>query len=138
MGFWSVSFTLARTDNFADIITDSETEQSLCSIVPYSVSVSPTGHVLVTLDTHKRSGHGAGGRDIFVWGTGQDYELGNGKRSSLATPTTLTQADGTRRMLMKIKADVKDLQGKVWKRQVEVEQCAVGGYGNTVVYWKIC
>lgn len=73
-----------------------------------------------------------------MWGTGQEYELGNGKRSSLAIPTTLTQADGTRRMLMKTKADVKDLRGKVWKRKVDVEQCAVGGYGNTVVYWKIC
>ena len=56
----------------------------------------------------------------MVWGTGQDYELGNGKRSSLATPTTLTQTDATRCMVMKIKADVWDLQGNVWRRKAEV------------------
>ena len=46
--------------------------------------------------------------------------------------------DGQRFMLGKKKAEVRDLSGKVWKKEVEVEQCAVAGYGNSVVYWKIC
>lgn len=117
---------------------DSEEEQRLRPVVPHAVSVSPTGHVMLTLETHERSGPGSGGRDLFVWGTNQQYELGNGKRGSLAAPTTLQQADGTRWMLMKAKADVKDLQGNFWKKHVDVEQKAVAGYGNTIVYWKLC
>ena len=115
---------------------DSEKEQRLKPIIPHAISISPTGHVLLTLETYN-SGL-AGGRDMFVWGTNQQYELGNGRRASLAVPTAPQQADGTRFMLMKTWADVKDMQGKVWKRGVTVEQCAQAGYGNTIVYWKIC
>lgn len=75
---------------------------------------------------------------MFVWGTNQQYELGNGRRASLAVPTAPQKAGGTRFMLMKTWADVKDMQGKVWKRGATVEQCAQAGYGNTIVYWKIC
>lgn len=72
-------------------------------------------------------------------GANQDYQLGNGKRGSLATPTALESADGQRFMLGKKRAlEVRDLSGKVWKKGVEVEQQAVTGYGNSMVYWRIC
>jgi hypothetical protein len=42
-------------------------------------------------------------------------------------------------MLMKAKAGVvNDMQGKPWKRGVDVEQTAVAGFMNSVVYWRIC
>jgi hypothetical protein len=50
---------------------------------------------------------------------------------------TLERPEGGRFVLAKRKATVKDLSGKVWKKTVDVEQCAVAGYGNSIVYWKI-
>lgn len=95
------------------------------------MSVSPTGHVLLTLDS-------AGGRDLFSWGKNFDYELGNGKRSSVAMPTTLIAHDGERFILQRKKAkEVLDGQGYVWKRGVEVEQRAIAGYSSSAVFWKV-
>ncbi len=51
------------------------------------------GHVLLTLDTLERAGNEDGGRDLLVWGNGRDYQLGNGRRSSLASPTALEVND---------------------------------------------
>jgi hypothetical protein len=118
--------------------TDSEKSQSLQPLVPHNVSISPTGHILLTLDTLSRSG-GGGGRDLFAWGANYDYQLGNGKRGSLASPTALQRPDGSRLMLIRRTAkEVKDLAGRIWGRRVQVEQRAVAGYGNSFVYWKIC
>lgn len=120
--------------------------------------MSPTGHVLLTLDTLARADPAApmgGGRDLLVWGTNRDYQLGNGKRASLAKPATLelpglpNRVDGelagqegngkARLMMMRKQAkEVKDLQGRRWKSNVDVEQCAVAGWGSSLVYWKIC
>lgn len=81
---------------------------------------------------------GVGGRDLMVWGKNYESELGNGKRGSVAVPTPLATEDGKRFMLMNMKAkEVKDLQGKLWKRRVKVEQKVATGYGNSAVYWKI-
>lgn len=120
------------------ILPDSEKEHALQPIIPHAISISPTGHVLLTLETLEHSGPGGGGRDLYVWGANQQYELGTGKRTSLAAPTTLQQENEARFMLTTAQADVNDMQGKVWKRGVKVEQCAQAGYGNTIVYWKIC
>src|SRR5882762_8873450 len=111
---------------------------NLQPIMPQALSISPDGHVLLTLDTLEEAGPGGGGKDLFVWGTNYDYQLGNGKRTSVAVPTTLVRPDGNRFMLMKTKAPiVKDLRGCVWKKNVEVEQVAVAGFGNSAVYWRI-
>lgn len=74
----------------------------------------------------------------MAWGRNYDSELGNGKKSSLAMPTSLNRPDGERLMLMSVKANqVFDLNGKVWKRGVKVEQRVVAGYASTAVYWKV-
>lgn len=117
---------------------DSEKTQNLQPIYPHDISISPTGHVLLTLDTLARAGPGNGGRDLLVWGANQNYELGNGKRGSLASPLALHAPDGQRFMLGRRTADVKDMGGKVWKKGAVVEQCALAGWGNSMVYWKIC
>ncbi|KAK7693272.1 hypothetical protein QCA50_002839 [Cerrena zonata] len=131
--------TPLRARAVSGLLEYSESTNNLQPIQPYSISVSPTGHVLLTLDTLSRSGPGAGGRDLLVWGANFEYQLGNGKRGSSATPRNLESLEGDRFMLGKRKAkEVRDLVGKVWKRGVDVEQCAVAGYGNSVVYWRIC
>lgn len=99
--------------------------------MPKDISVSPTGHVLATLDTGSE-------RDLLGWGANYEYELGNGRRGSVAVPTVLEMAGG-RMMLSKRRAnELRDLSGKVWKRGVDVEQCAVAGWGSSLIYWKIC
>jgi hypothetical protein len=89
----------------------------------------------LTLNT---STAGVGGRDLVVWGKNHEYELGNGRKSSLPVPTMFSTPDGGRVMLGATKAkEVKDLQGNVWKHGVQVEQCAVAGYENSMIYWKV-
>jgi hypothetical protein len=108
------------------------------AICPHFVSISPVGHVLVTMDTLLHSGEGTGGRDLFVWGNNYNYQLGMGKRGSVPVPTSLENPDGSRFMLSVKKAEVvKDLQGRVWKKGVYVEQRAVALRGSSLVYWRI-
>jgi hypothetical protein len=96
------------------------------------------GHVLLTLETLARTGDGTGGRDLIVWGSNYDHQLGIGKRGSLAAPTNLHRLDGSRFMLLRKKAAVvRDLGGKVWRNGVDVEQRAVALPGCSVVYWHI-
>lgn len=59
-----------------------------------SISTSPSPHVAVTLHSVKladKAGVDAGiyGNDVMVWGSGGDYQLGNGKRSNVAVPQHL-------------------------------------------------
>ncbi len=91
----------------------------------------------MALDSSAES-EGVGGRDVMVWGKNYDYELGIGKKSSLAMPVNLDAPDAERLMMMRKKArEVLDLTGQVWKGGVTVEQHAVAGYGNSAVYWRI-
>lgn len=116
---------------------DNDKTRQLEPIRPTEVIISPTGHVLVALDSSAESGS-VGGQDLMVWGKNYDYELGNGKKSNSPMPVTVEAPDGERLMLMKKKAKVvMDFDGKLWKRGVVVEQRPVAGYGNSAIYWKI-
>lgn len=116
---------------------DNDRTQSLESIKPSEVVISPTGHVLASLDSSVASGD-VGGKDLMVWGKNYESELGNGKKSSLAQPAVMEYPEGERMMLMKKKAkEIKDLQGKVWKRGATVEQHMAAGPQSSIVYWKL-
>ncbi|KAI0374704.1 RCC1/BLIP-II [Pilatotrama ljubarskyi] len=131
--------TPVRAKNVSGLFEYSESAQNLQAIVPETISISPTGHVLLTLDTRKHAGPGGGGKDVVAWGANFDYQLGNGKRGSVPTPTVLLTPDGERFMLQRKRAkEVRDMRGQVWKKGVEVEQRAVAGWNNSVVYWRIC
>ncbi|KAI0303365.1 RCC1/BLIP-II [Multifurca ochricompacta] len=119
-----------RTKAVSGLIEFSEKTNNLQPIEPHTLSVSPDGHVLLALETQARAGPGGSGRDLLGWGTNYDYQVGNGKRASIAVPTTLEPGEATR----KVRADP---QGRVWKRGVDVEQVALAGYGNSLVYWRI-
>ncbi|KIP09277.1 hypothetical protein PHLGIDRAFT_23026 [Phlebiopsis gigantea 11061_1 CR5-6] len=129
--------TPVRTKNVSGLLEYSEDTHTMRAIHPHAVAVAPTGHVLLTLDTLREGGPGGAGRDLLVWGANQDFQLGNGKRGSLAAPWALHAPNGERVILGTRRADVKSLQGKLWRRGVLVEQCAVAGWGNSVVYWRI-
>ncbi|KAF9533459.1 regulator of chromosome condensation 1/beta-lactamase-inhibitor protein II [Crepidotus variabilis] len=106
-------------------------------IKPEEVVISSTGHVVASLNSSPTS-DGIGGKDLMVWGKNYESELGNGKKSSLPQPAVMEYPEGERLMLMKKKAkEVKDLQGKVWKRGIKVEQRVAVGPQNSVVYWKL-
>ncbi|KAF8447908.1 regulator of chromosome condensation 1/beta-lactamase-inhibitor protein II [Boletus edulis BED1] len=126
-----------RVRNVSGLHEFDEQKQKLSPIVPHAISVSPTGHILLSLDTQLHAGPGASGRDLVAWGLGHDYQLGTGKRTSLNAATILERPEGDRFILGRRKATVRDLSGKVWKNNVEVEQCAIAGHGNSVVYWKL-
>ncbi|KAJ4488156.1 RCC1/BLIP-II [Lentinula aciculospora] len=120
-----------RARNVSNLTEYDDVTKSLQPITPHSISVSPTGHVLLALNSTM-------GRDLLAWGRNYDSELGNGKRSGLPVPTTLTDVEGDRFLLRRKKAkEVLDLQGHVWKRGVEVEQKAVAGYNSSTVFWKV-
>ena len=105
-------------------------------IGPRDVAVSPTGHVLLTLNT--AASNPSAGKDLVVWGRNHTYELGTGRVKSLPAPTTLFTPEGARVMLRQQKAkEVRALDGSVWKRNVEVVQHAAVGYNSSVVYWRI-
>jgi hypothetical protein len=128
--------------------TDSDAHGGMQPIRPHAVSVSTTGHVLLTLDTLRAAapspatsaaaGTAPVGRDLLLWGANNGGELGNGRRSSTAVPAGLKGLAGGRFMLTTRTAPVvKDMQGNVWKRGVSVEQCAVAGAGSSAVYWRV-
>ncbi|KAK0459583.1 regulator of chromosome condensation 1/beta-lactamase-inhibitor protein II [Desarmillaria tabescens] len=132
--FSNAQGTPVRAKNVGNLSEYSDATQSIVPIIPRSVSVSQTGHVLLTLDT---SDGGRAGCDLLAWGKNQDSELGNGKKSSVPVPTTIQMGD-ERAILRKRKGvKVTDLKGQLWSRKAEVEQTAVAGYNNSVVYWKI-
>lgn len=80
-----------------------------------------------------------GGRDLVAWGKNYESELGNGKKSSVPIPTSVSTPESERFMLRTRKAkEVRDLHGKVWKRHVKVEQRAIVGFETSAVYWRIC
>jgi alpha-tubulin suppressor-like RCC1 family protein len=131
--------TPLRVKNISGLLEYSEKTKSLQPLRPVSVAPSSTGHVLCTLDTLSHAQTSLAGRDLYVWGANNSGELGNGRRASSALPATVDNASGQRFMLTSRTAkEVRDLRGKVWKRGVRVEQCAVTGPGCSAVYWRIC
>jgi hypothetical protein len=135
---------------------DSEKEQGMIPLAVTSLSIapSPATHVFAVLDTLRSAdprlvSKGLFGKDVLVWGGNQDNQLGNGKRSALATPTNLPPivphatdgADGetnaTRLQLHAAKADAYDPTGKLIRRGVHCEETVVAGWNCSVLYNKI-
>ncbi|KAG7092292.1 hypothetical protein E1B28_008654 [Marasmius oreades] len=130
--FTNAQGTPVRARNVSDLTEYNDETRRLQAVPPHSVSVSPTGHVLLSLQPMGSD------RDLLAWGKNYDSELGNGKKSSMAVPVVMQNAEGDRMMLSKIKAkEVLDLSGRRWKRDVEVEQRPVTGYCNSAVFWKV-
>ncbi|OBZ75617.1 Protein FMP25, mitochondrial [Grifola frondosa] len=89
----SAQGTPVRTKNISGLLEYSEVAKNLQAIMPQDISISPTGHILVTLDTMRLAGPGGVGRDVVAWGANYDYQLGNGKRGSVAIPTTVNTVE---------------------------------------------
>jgi len=135
--FSNAQSTPVRAKGVSGLLEYNERMQNMQPIRPHAVSISPTGHVLVTLETLAGSAGMYGGRDLVVWGANYDYQLGIGKRGNTASGVTLHRPDGSRYLLQKVETTVKDLEGKVWKNRAPVEQTAVAGNKASVVYWRV-
>uniref|UniRef100_A0A0W0FU55 Uncharacterized protein n=1 Tax=Moniliophthora roreri TaxID=221103 RepID=A0A0W0FU55_MONRR len=133
--FSNAQGTPVRAKNASGLLEYNDLKRALQPIHPQSIVISPSGHVLLTLDTSSAEGSG---RDLLTWGKNYDSELGNGKKSSVPAPMTMHTPEGERFILRRMKAkDVVDLQGNRWKKGVLVEQQAVTGYCTSGVFWKI-
>ncbi|KAL1658119.1 regulator of chromosome condensation 1/beta-lactamase-inhibitor protein II [Schizophyllum commune] len=128
--------TPLRARNVSGLAEYDDATGAMQPIGPRDVAVSPTGHVLLTLNT--AASNPTAGKDLVVWGRNHTYELGTVRMKSLPAPTTLFTPEGARVMLRQQKAkEVRALDGSVWKRNVEVVQHAAVGYNSSVVYWRI-
>jgi Regulator of chromosome condensation (RCC1) repeat len=114
-----------------------EMRGALEAIRPQSFSVSPTGHALLSLSS---------GRNLLTWGQNSTYQLGNGKRSSIAQPSYVrhfspisgAEDDDQGRMALRegrLKV-LRDMGGRVCGRNVKVQQWPVAGWNSSVVYWR--
>jgi hypothetical protein len=129
----------------------SDAEGALAPLRPHALSVGPTGHVLLTLDTLATAAPAADGgrrareegvvsvlgRDLMVWGSNSAGELGGGRRGSVAVPTGVLNSRGGHFMLTeRAKVDVRGLDGRSVGRR-KVEQCAIAGWASSAVYWRV-
>lgn len=73
----------------------------------------------------------------MVWGKNYESELGNGKKASIAQPVAVESERERLMLTVKRAKEVKDLQGRLWKTGVWVQQRAIAGPQNSVVYWKV-
>ncbi|KAJ7752034.1 regulator of chromosome condensation 1/beta-lactamase-inhibitor protein II [Mycena metata] len=102
------------------------------SIPLRSINISPTGHVLATLEPV------SGDRDVHAWGRNQDYELGNGKKAGVSSPMPVVDASNGRLLLQRKRArEVRDLEGRICARGIEVKQDIAVGLGCSAVYWRL-
>ncbi|GAA5879892.1 hypothetical protein JCM3774_002272 [Rhodotorula dairenensis] len=125
------------------------------------------GHVAVVLDNAVKNPDGSSfGRDVFVWGYNEHYQLGTGKRSNLPTPQHLaplpyprvlpgsgsglvptlttkqeeTMSSGTTSPMphkrMQLSPAVPSNVTKL-RRGAVVEEAICAGDGGTGVYWRL-
>ncbi|KZT57038.1 RCC1/BLIP-II protein [Calocera cornea HHB12733] len=111
--------------------------QALEALSPRAIAVSPTGHVLLTLNALTSTN---AGYDVLAWGQNRSSELGNGKQVPVPLPgyvRSFRPEPGARLMVREGRGEVRDLEGRRWGRKVDVRETVVAGYGCTAVYWKI-
>ncbi|KAK2460566.1 hypothetical protein APHAL10511_007036 [Amanita phalloides] len=125
--------TPVKVKSISGLLEYNEATRCLEPIQPQSVVISPSGHIMVTLNT-SRAAKGAG-RDLVVWGRNADGELGNGKRASVAGARAVEGAGGRVLLGMRV-GELRDARGRV-SGQGQVEQRAAAGDGNSAIYWRV-
>ncbi|ORX33250.1 regulator of chromosome condensation 1/beta-lactamase-inhibitor protein II [Kockovaella imperatae] len=169
-GLWSsAGFAPVKVKTVSGLQEYSEKTKSFVPVEIHSISAAPSSaaHVFAVLDTVAQADKdglqkGLYGRDVMVWGGNGDYQLGNGKRSSLAVPQhllpiiprllsgtaavtaesglssgTLSPMPHSRLQLHDGKANAYDPEGKLLKRNVKYEETVVAGWNASVLYNKI-
>ncbi|KAJ7738495.1 RCC1/BLIP-II [Mycena maculata] len=126
----SAQVSPVRVKTLSGLVEYNDTTQRFQPIKPQSISISPTGHVLATLESS------SGDRDVLAWGRNQDHELGNGKKTNVPSPMPVNAGNGRVLLQRKKAKEVRDLQGRVYGRRIGVEQISVAGCRSSVIYWR--
>ena len=118
------------------LILVNEALNSTQAIRPHTLSVSSSGHALLSLASTGAS------HDLLTWGANSSYQLGNGKRANASLPFYMREfgagAGAGRMMLGQGRVDVlKAVDGKKVGWGVQVEQWPVAGSGASAVYWRV-
>ncbi|GAA5878420.1 hypothetical protein JCM1840_002579 [Sporobolomyces johnsonii] len=155
-GMWAHATSPTRVKSVSGLSEWSETSGRVEPIGIKDVQAGET-HVAVVLDNAVTQPNGAKyGRDVLVLGHNEFYQLGNGKRSNLATPqhlpplpylgltqptaaatAVLDEGDKSpmRHNRLQLTPDLPT--PKLLGRKVRVEEAITAGDGGTAVYWRI-
>lgn len=139
----------ARVRTVSGLQEYSETARAMTPIPVRSLSVGADGQVAVVMDAPPMGDETR--RDVYVWGANDQYQLGLGKRSNLATPALLTlspeedeaarHAPVLNRVLLverrKVPGKAYDPHGNGAQRSYHVEQDIVAGGQGMAVYGRI-
>ncbi|KAJ7470577.1 regulator of chromosome condensation 1/beta-lactamase-inhibitor protein II [Mycena latifolia] len=125
----SAQISPVRVRPLSGLVEYNDATQRLQGIAPQSISISPTGHVLATLDPS------SGGRDLHAWGRNIDYELGNGRKASVPSPMPVDSGNGRLLLQRKETKTVQNLRGGKGRNML-VEQVVAVGFGCTIIYWR--
>ncbi|GAA5978594.1 hypothetical protein JCM10908_004416 [Rhodotorula pacifica] len=88
-GLWAHATSPVRVKTVSGLREWNETTKKVESVGIKDVQAGD-GHVAVVLDNAVKNPDGSiFGRDVFVWGYNEHYQLGTGKRSNLPTPQHL-------------------------------------------------
>ncbi|KAK4698803.1 hypothetical protein P7C70_g7468, partial [Phenoliferia sp. Uapishka_3] len=151
-GTWAHSASPVKVKTVSGLLEWSDKEQKIAAIPIRTISVGRT-HVAIVLDNAVDQGRLKFGRDVFVLGQNEFYQLGTGKRSNLSSPqhlpplpyTGLTAAptseeadklvsSGTLSPMphsrLQLAPEIK-VDGK------RVEETITAGDSATAVYWRI-
>ncbi|KAK7015016.1 mitochondrial protein fmp25 [Favolaschia claudopus] len=118
----NVQVSPVRVKALSGLTEYNDATQCLQCIPLRAVSVSPTGHVLATLDPV------SGRRDLHGWGKNQDYELGpSSRKPGTSSPMAVDGGNENGRVMLETKKAkvVVDLQGRVWGRGQKVEHATL-------------
>jgi alpha-tubulin suppressor-like RCC1 family protein len=130
-----------RVKTISGVLEYDETTRQLEPLRPDTISVSPNSHVFVTLSPRHHHSQESG-HDLLAFGANTEYQLGNGKRGSVAVPTYLPGQHGEERWMLHEQQSVEVPNPGSWlpwskTKSVQAEQRAVAGWNCGVVYWKI-
>ncbi|GAA94139.1 hypothetical protein E5Q_00787 [Mixia osmundae IAM 14324] len=148
---WAHQGSPTKVKTISGLLEWSDHHQSIAPIAVHDLSVSST-HCAITLDNAVVQHDAKFGRDVFVWGHNESYQLGTGKRSNLAVPQHLPPlpypnpakisnapesalSSGTPSPMAHHRLQLATAT-KVEGRKM-VEEAIVAGHGSTAVYWRI-
>ena len=141
----------ARVKNVSGLLEYSEQQHTVVPIGVRSLTVGPDGQCALVVDVNSLGEQNH--RDVWVWGANDQYQLGNGKHSNLATPALLTlplpggeattQKNGPtlNRLLLversKVPGKAYEADGSGSQRKYHIEQHIVAGGDGMAVYGRV-
>ncbi|KAL8290644.1 hypothetical protein RQP46_002902 [Phenoliferia psychrophenolica] len=151
-GSWAHSASPVKVKTVSGLLEWSDATQRIDAIPIRTISVGRT-HVAIVLDNAVDQGQVKFGRDVFVLGQNEFYQLGTGKRSNLSTPQHLPPLPYSGLTPALLTPDSPDLLSsgtlspmphsrlqlapEIKVDGKRVEETITAGDGASAVYWRI-